>query len=277
MDNFFLPLADRPPELTDWESPLCVNRDLLIDCIHRLSDGEEVELPIYDFKSGTTGSWFRMQGDRDAVIIVEGIHMLNPLIFDRVRSGDRHLRRARTRIITGDDHIVRPEQIRVARRMIRDYLSAATPGPNGRARRPERDAAAEQYIAPKSPTRASTSTPSTTMSRASSRALSRNPRVLTPSLTILPFIDEHRLTDLFEASTPSHHSKPIASGATHRARVRRRQHFQILKPRKKTRMRSFFLCALYHERFAKNSLFSKLTCLARKKTFPSATLGDVSM
>ena len=74
MDNFFLPLADRPPELTDWESPLCVNRDLLIDCIHRLSDGEEVELPVYDFKSGTTGSWFRMQGDRDAVIIAEGIH-----------------------------------------------------------------------------------------------------------------------------------------------------------------------------------------------------------
>ena len=48
MDNFFLPLADRPPELTDWESPLCVNRDLLIDCIHRLSDGEEVELDIAD-------------------------------------------------------------------------------------------------------------------------------------------------------------------------------------------------------------------------------------
>ena len=58
MDNFFLPLDERPPEASDWESPLCVNRDLLIDCIHRLSDGEEVELPIYDFKSGTTGSWF---------------------------------------------------------------------------------------------------------------------------------------------------------------------------------------------------------------------------
>ena len=48
MDNFFLPLADRPPELTDWESPLCVNRDLLIDCIHRLSDGEEVEFRAMD-------------------------------------------------------------------------------------------------------------------------------------------------------------------------------------------------------------------------------------
>ena len=122
MDNFFLPLADRPPELTDWESPLCVNRDLLIDCIHRLSDGEEVELPIYDFKSGTTGSWVKMQGDRDAVIIAEGIHMLNPLIFDRVRDMATGVYVApRTRIITARDKIVRPEQLRVARRMIRDY------------------------------------------------------------------------------------------------------------------------------------------------------------
>ena len=122
MDNFFLPLADRPPELTDWESPLCVNRDLLIDCIHRLSDGEEVELPIYDFKSGTTGSWFRMQGDRDAVIIAEGIHMLNPLIFDRVRDMATGVYVApRTRIITAHDKIVRPEQLRVARRLIRDF------------------------------------------------------------------------------------------------------------------------------------------------------------
>ncbi len=122
MDNFFLPLDERPPEASDWESPLCVNRDLLIDCIHRLSDGEEVELPIYDFKSGTTGSWFRMQGDRDAVIIAEGIHMLNPLIFDRVRDMATGVYVApRTRIITTHDKIVRPEQLRVARRMIRDY------------------------------------------------------------------------------------------------------------------------------------------------------------
>ena len=45
MDNFFLPLDQRPPEATDWESPYCVNRDLLVDCIHRLADGQEVEVP----------------------------------------------------------------------------------------------------------------------------------------------------------------------------------------------------------------------------------------
>ena len=122
MDNFFLPLDQRPPEATDWESPYCVNRDLLVDCIHRLADGQEVEVPWYDFVTGNTGGWRKMQGDKDAIIIAEGIHMLNPLIFDRLRSEANGIYVApRTRIITNDDKIVRPEQLRVVRRMIRDY------------------------------------------------------------------------------------------------------------------------------------------------------------
>ena len=122
MDNFFLPLDQRPPEASDWESPYCVNRDLLVDCIHRLVDGQEVEVPWYDFVTGNTGGWRKMQGDKDAIIIAEGIHMLNPLIFDRLRSEANGIYVApRTRIITNDDKIVRPEQLRVVRRMIRDY------------------------------------------------------------------------------------------------------------------------------------------------------------
>ena len=122
MDNFFLPLDQRPPEASDWESPYCVNRDLLIEDIHRLMDGELVELPVYDFKAGGVGGYKPMQGDKDAIIIAEGIHMLNPLIFDRLRSEANGIYVApRTRIITNDDKIVRPEQLRVVRRMIRDY------------------------------------------------------------------------------------------------------------------------------------------------------------
>ena len=152
MDNFFLPLADRPPELTDWESPLCVNRDLLIDCIHRLSDGEEVELPIYDFKSGTTGSWFRMQGDRDAVIIAEGIHMLNPLIFDRVRDMATGVYVApRTRIITPGDRIIHPEQVRVARRMIRNYQGRGNSLRETIIRAQSVNQGEQKYIAPNKP------------------------------------------------------------------------------------------------------------------------------
>ena len=86
MDNFFLPLDQRPPEATDWESPYCVNRALLIETIHRLMVGQTVDTPVYDFKTGATGGYKTMQGDKDAIIIAEGIHMLNPLIFDALSS-----------------------------------------------------------------------------------------------------------------------------------------------------------------------------------------------
>ena len=122
MDNFFLPLDQRPLEATDWESPYCVNVDLLVSCIGRLLDGEQVDIPWYDFKTGTTGGYKPMQGDKDCIVIAEGIHMLNPLIFDKIRGAATGIYVApRTRIITNDDKIVRPEQLRVARRMIRDY------------------------------------------------------------------------------------------------------------------------------------------------------------
>ena len=122
MDNFFLPLAERPKDLTDWESPLCVNRQLLLGTIEKLSNGETVQVPWYDFPNNRTGGYTPMEGSREAVIIAEGIHMLNPLIFDRLRSEANGIYVApRTRIITNDDKIVRPEQLRVVRRMIRDY------------------------------------------------------------------------------------------------------------------------------------------------------------
>ena len=89
MDNFFLPLEKRPPEATDWESPYCVNVELLLSCIGRLLDGKLVDIPWYDFKTGTTGGYKPMQGDKDCIVIAEGIHMLNPLIFDKIMPIDR--------------------------------------------------------------------------------------------------------------------------------------------------------------------------------------------
>ena len=201
MDNFFLPLADRPPELTDWESPLCVNRDLLIDCIHRLSDGEEVELPIYDFKSGTTGSWFRMQGDRDAVIIAEGIHMLNPLIFDRVRDMATGVYVApRTRIITTHDKIVRPEQLRVARRMIRDYQGRGHSLRQTVERAESVDRGERNYIMPNKP---NAGIHIDTFHDYEPCILARYLKEIPEFYTQLDdaFIDEHGLTDLFEVVT----------------------------------------------------------------------------
>lgn len=57
MDNFFLPLDQRPPEATDWESPYCVNRELLLDTVDKLSRGETAQVPWYDFKNNKTGGY----------------------------------------------------------------------------------------------------------------------------------------------------------------------------------------------------------------------------
>lgn len=123
MDNFFLPLHKRPPEATDWESPYCVDRQGLADCILRLAQGEAVNAPWYDFKAGDVGGYRRIEGVKDGVVIAEGIHMLNPLILNLLQGAYTGVYVApRTRIITKDDKIVRPEQLRVARRMLRDLV-----------------------------------------------------------------------------------------------------------------------------------------------------------
>ena len=123
MDNFFLPLHKRPPEASDWESPHCVDRQSLADCILRLADGEDVKAPWYNFKTGDVGGYRTLHGNKDGIIIAEGIHMLNPLILDLLKGEYTGVYVApRTRIITNDDHIVDPEKLRVARRMIRDLL-----------------------------------------------------------------------------------------------------------------------------------------------------------
>ena len=124
MDNFFLPLDQRPPEASDWESPYCVNIDLLVNTLWQLAEGREVDMPWYDFKTGNTGGYTKVQGHKDGIVLAEGIHMLNPMIFDKIREAAHGVYVVpRTRIITNDDKIVRPEQLRVARRMIRDYYN----------------------------------------------------------------------------------------------------------------------------------------------------------
>ena len=106
MDNFFLSIDERPPEADDWESPYCVNRPLLLDTIDKLSRGETAQVPWYDFKSGKTGGFTPMEGSAEAVIIAEGIHMLNPLLFDPIRDRATGVYVApRTRLITADDRM----------------------------------------------------------------------------------------------------------------------------------------------------------------------------
>ena len=198
MDNFFLPLAERPKDLTDWESPLCVNRQLLLDTIEKLSNGETVQVPWYDFPNNRTGGYTPMEGSREAVIIAEGIHMLNPLLFDPMRSRATGIYVApRTRIITPDDRIVKPEQVRVARRMIRDYQGRGHSLRDTVERAESVDAGARNYIMPNKP---NAGIHIDTFHDYEPCILARYLKEIPEFYTQLDdtFIAEHGLTDLFE-------------------------------------------------------------------------------
>lgn len=153
MDNFFLPLEKRPLEAqADWENPYCVDRELLVETLDALSRGKTVDVPVYDFKLNAPNGSVRMEGSEEAVIIAEGIHMLNPLLFDPIRDRATGLYVApRTRIITKEDRIVKPEEVRVARRMIRDYHGRGKSLRDTIARAQQVDAGEVKYIAPNKP------------------------------------------------------------------------------------------------------------------------------
>ena len=198
MDNFFLPLDQRPPEATDWESPYCVNVDLLVSCIGRLLDGEQVDIPWYDFKTGTTGGYKPMQGDKECIVIAEGIHMLNPLIFDKIRGAATGIYVApRTRILTNKDRVVRPEQLRVARRMIRDYQGRGHSLRQTVERAESVDRGERNYIMPNKP---NAGIHIDTFHDYEPCILARYLKEIPEFYTQLDdaFIDEHGLTDLFE-------------------------------------------------------------------------------
>lgn len=105
----------------DYESPLRLDTDLLNSQLEQLARGEEVELPRFDFasqkqlKSGRT-----LRRKSNELIIMEGIHALNPDVTGDTHDIANHIYLSvRTRISMGENRL-HPSLIRFARRLIRD-------------------------------------------------------------------------------------------------------------------------------------------------------------
>jgi uridine kinase len=84
MDNFFIerdltPLDDEGKP--DFESIRALNRERLDGDMRRLIAGERVQLPRYDFLTGRSEIGDEIQLMNGEIIILEGIHGLNPALF----------------------------------------------------------------------------------------------------------------------------------------------------------------------------------------------------
>lgn len=128
LDDYFSPFTDEERELfvkgeLDLESPARVDRAFLTEQMDALYNCRPVELATYDFKesrrvfSGTV--LHRKPGE---LVILEGIHSLNPDILDFPDEKTAKVYvSVRTRIAMGET-LLHPSKIRLMRRLVRDRL-----------------------------------------------------------------------------------------------------------------------------------------------------------
>lgn len=122
-DSIHAPLdSDGKP---DWESIHALNLPMLQEHIALLTNGREVRLPRYDFTTGKSLlSDICLQLQPDDILLLEGIHALNPMLLEGVSaSPDKFFRIYISALTTrqGSDGILLPTtDNRLIRRMVRD-------------------------------------------------------------------------------------------------------------------------------------------------------------
>ena len=81
MDNYFVNRDDTPRDANgqfDFESLGAMNTRLLSDHLRRIIAGEEVTIPKFNFKEGKSEPGETVRLEKDQILILEGIHGLNP-------------------------------------------------------------------------------------------------------------------------------------------------------------------------------------------------------
>jgi uridine kinase len=125
MDHYFVDRDKTPLDENgqfDFEALEALDLPLLADHLRRLLDGEKVQLPHYDFKSGMSQPGDRIQLKRGQLIILEGIHGLDPGLLPPELSA-RSFRiyvSALTQINLDRHNRVSTTDTRLIRRIVRD-------------------------------------------------------------------------------------------------------------------------------------------------------------
>ena len=127
LDDYFVHREDTPKDARgeyDYESLYALNIPLLNQQLNALFRGEEVELPRYNFQTGRSErSGRRLKLADDEVLVVEGIHALNPELTAQIPEEQkfRVYASALTTILLDTHNYIPTTDNRLLRRIIRDY------------------------------------------------------------------------------------------------------------------------------------------------------------
>ena len=130
-DDYFVNREDTPKLPNgdyDFDNIETVEYSLLEDHLLRLMQGERVEIPEYNFVTGKR-EWNgkKLKLGNDTVLIIEGIHALNPLLTKKVPDSLKYkvYISALTSISLDDHNWIPVRDNRLLRRIIRDYNKGA--------------------------------------------------------------------------------------------------------------------------------------------------------
>ena len=128
MDNYFKTMnkkaTPRTPEGDiDYESPLCLDMELLDEHFAALSRGEEILIPKFEFarqmRNDHLGTPLRLK--KNEIAIFEGIHALNDACAGRNPAATCLYISARSDVLEGEDLRFKGTWMRLTRRAVRDY------------------------------------------------------------------------------------------------------------------------------------------------------------
>lgn len=127
MDNYFQTVSpDSTPRTKDgsydFESPLCMDMELLNEHFNALAAGEEIRIPHYDFcrQMRDTSRCTRLHLKENEVAVFEGIHALNDDVAGRHPEASKIYISARSNIMDGERLVFKGTWMRLTRRAVRD-------------------------------------------------------------------------------------------------------------------------------------------------------------
>ena len=127
VDNYFVERKDTPRDKDgnyDFECIEAIDLKLFNDHLTRLLNGEEVEMPQFDFHDGTKKyKGKKLQLKEDEVLVIEGIHCLNDRLTSSIPKDEKFKIYISALTVLNMDRYtkVSSTDTRLIRRMVRDY------------------------------------------------------------------------------------------------------------------------------------------------------------
>lgn len=129
LDDYFVDREHTPKDENgeyDFESIYSLDLELFNSHLSSLLEGEEIEIPSFNFRTGER-EWVgnKLKLPNNGIILIEGIHGLNPMLTNSILDNQKFkiYISALTQLNLDNHNRIATTDIRRVRRIVRDYLS----------------------------------------------------------------------------------------------------------------------------------------------------------